>query len=239
MENATSNPTSAAASINAIANQSIQQIDTGLKACRQSGTAWNDNSLALQAIMLSSSIIQRLTPGNSPYRDAAQKIVQQTNSFTSDRQDRSVAVEKLIGILSALRCEYELGYASTVTEMVRIQTLNEILDQAQHHLKTGGKDAAAVLIGGVLERHIKALCAKHTVATTRKKADGKSCDLTLQELVQDLSKAGIYNAAQEKILTSLLGVRNLAAHGNYDQYDKKQVTWMLDAVTEFMANHSA
>ena len=96
------------------------------------------------------------------------------------------------------------------------------------------KDAAAVVVGSVLEEHLRQLAGLHNVATGAgpkpKKADAINADLV---------KAGVYDQLEQKSVTAWLGLRNSAAHGNYDEYDKGQVEALLSGVREFMIRHPA
>ena len=40
-------------------------------------------------------------------------------------------------------------------------------------------------------------------------------------------------------VTAWLALRNDAAHGNYDEYDHKQVAALIQGVRDFMVRHSA
>jgi hypothetical protein len=53
----------------------------------------------------------------------------------------------------------------------------------------------------------------------------------------DLAKAAIYNGLMQKRITHLAGVRNSAAHGNKEEFDKHDVAAMIDEVKRFLAQH--
>jgi len=99
------------------------------------------------------------------------------------------------------------------------------------------KDAAGVIIGSVLEEHLRKLAgifgASVTVGKAHKKAD---------TINADLAKAGAYNKLEQKNVTAWLGLRNDAAHGNYGNYGnygQSQVAIFLTSVREFMTRHPA
>lgn len=217
----------------------LEQIDAALLACNNTNSAWNDTSLAAQAIWQAASVITRLTSSGSAYYAAAEKIASHAASFVSHESNRSTAVEKMKGILLALRKDFENNYLSTVTELLRADTFADFLEQAEHLLAEGYKDAAAVIAGGVAEQHLKNLCIKHGVAITLAKPNGDIRNLKADELNSELAKANVYNKAYQKTITALLGIRNHAAHGEWDQYSKEQVKNMLAQVTDLVARYSA
>ena len=105
---------------------------------------------------------------------------------------------------------------------------------AEHLSNQGYKDPAAVLVGSVLEEHLRKLCLKNSlpvlVGVTHKKADS---------LNADLAGASVYSKLDQKSVTAWLDLRNKAAHGRYTDYTKDQVQLMLDGVRNFMARHVA
>ncbi len=105
---------------------------------------------------------------------------------------------------------------------------------ASYLLDEGYKDPAAVLIGGVLEEHLRKLCIKYGISIEEnykpKKAD---------KINSDLSKEKVYSKLDQKSITAWLDLRNKAAHGKYDEYSKKQVLLMLEGVRKFISRNTA
>jgi len=54
-----------------------------------------------------------------------------------------------------------------------------------------------------------------------------------------LSAKDVYSKLDQKNVTSWLGLRNDAAHGNYDNYTQQQVALMIDAIRDFMTRKPA
>ncbi|MFE6977890.1 hypothetical protein [Streptomyces sp. NPDC057682] len=52
----------------------------------------------------------------------------------------------------------------------------------------------------------------------------------------DLKKAGVYDGLQQKQITAWTDLRNMAAHGNYDD---TQVRLFIDGVRAFLMKHPA
>lgn len=106
---------------------------------------------------------------------------------------------------------------------------------SEHLLEEGYKDAAAVIAGTVIEQHLRALCVLNSIATTQPDGKWRKAEM----LNQDLVKAGATTTLEQKMVTSWLGLRNAAAHGEYEKYEETQVRLMIQAVSFFMARHPA
>jgi hypothetical protein len=61
--------------------------------------------------------------------------------------------------------------------------------------------------------------------------------LTIDPLNIQLAGAEIYSKLIQKQITSWAHVRNKAAHGEYDEYDRKQVEMMLLFVQNFASEN--
>ncbi len=155
--------------------------------------------------------LQRLAPDNSPYREAE-------------------SLKRRIGSLRALRRDYDEGFLSSVQGLIRAELFADFLEMAAHLLEQGYKDPAAVLIGGVLEEHLRTLCIVRSIPISisgrPKRADAMNTEL---------AAAGTYNKLDQKNVTAWLDLRNKAAHGEYMQYTSDQVATMLSGVREFAA----
>jgi hypothetical protein len=139
-----------------------------------------------------------------------------------------------IGILISIKNEIEGGWLTTVRGLVSAEIFSDFLEMSKYLLSNDYKDAAAVIIGSTLEEHLRQLCGNNSIETTGKTGDvdaAKKADL----LNSDLAKAGVYNKLDQKNVTAWLDLRNKAAHGQYDQYNKGQVETMLSGVSEFCA----
>jgi hypothetical protein len=172
--------------------------------------------------------VRRYAPKGSAHRDGAEALLKQfgvTNGYI---------VEPLLGILRALRADYAAGYLATVEELIHADLFSDFLEMAEHLLNQGYKDPSAVLIGSVLEEHLRKLCLKNSlpisVGGNPKKADTLNADLT---------GASVYSKLDQKSVTAWLDLRNKAAHGRYTEYTKDQVQLMLDGVRNFIVRNAA
>ena len=170
-----------------------------------------------------SSTIQRLAPHNSPFSVRSQEIMQ---TYGPGLYHKSHSL--LYGVLKSLKQAYEHNYLSSVQELVHADVFADFLEMAEHLLQSGYKDPAAVLIGGVLEEHLRKLCAKHGVPVSAPSGEPRKAS----QMNDDLAKIA-YDKLQQKGVTYWLDLRNKAAHGKYSEYDNKDVGQLLTSVREF------
>jgi len=108
---------------------------------------------------------------------------------------------------------------------------------AEHLLSNGYKDPAAVMVGSVLEEHLRQLCLKNDL-DVETEVDGKLKPKKVDRLNSELAKNEVYGKLDQKSVTAWLDLRNKAAHGKYDEYTAEQVKNMVLGVTEFLARVS-
>ena len=137
------------------------------------------------------------------------------------------------GVLCALLIDTKEGYLKSAEELVHAEVFSDFIEMADYLLQGGYKDAAAVIIGGVLEGHLRVLCRKHGIDPDMSAQSGgrpKKADAMNNEL----AKAGVYSKLDQKNVTAWLDLRNKAAHGHSSEYKKEQVDIMLAGVRDFM-----
>jgi hypothetical protein len=206
-------------------NHILNQIDTALglwethraKSKYDDLSDLHDRALLTELKTLVSATIDRLAPPNSPYRAAIDEIL-----------------PNRVGALRALRRDYEAGFLTSVQSLVRAEVFVDFLEMAEHLLQQGYKDPAAVLIGSVLEEHLRALCSVRGIPC---EVHGKPKRADLMN--SDLAGTGVYNKLDQKNVTAWLDLRNKAAHGHYGQYTTEQVRGMSAGVQEFMTRVAA
>jgi hypothetical protein len=139
------------------------------------------------------------------------------------------------GILKSIKTEIDNGWLTSLKGLVSAEIFSDFLEMAYHLLRENYKDPAAVMIGSVLEEHLRQLCIKHSIPTEDPKSGKpKKADLINSEL----ASAGIYNKLDQKNVTAWLDLRNKAAHGKYAEYNQQQVEFMMQTVTEFITRNS-
>jgi hypothetical protein len=142
-------------------------------------------------------------------------------------------IERGISILEAIKYEIENGWLRDIKELVTAEVFSDFLEMSKYLLDENYKDAAAVMIGSVLEEHLRQLCNNHSVDTHVTKGMDtvpKKADL----LNADLRKAGVYGPLEQKSVSTWLDLRNSAAHGKYGNYRKEQVDIMYIGVLDLV-----
>jgi hypothetical protein len=182
-------------------------------------------SQAMQTRMLAA--ITRWAPQGSVYSEEAERIL-------ARRDHASKNVLSLSGVLQGLKADIEAGYMQTVEELVHADVFADFIAMAEELVGKNYKDAAAVITGSVLEEHLRKLAGKHGIAT---QVGGKP--VKADTLNAELVKASAYNKLTQKSVTAWLDLRNNAAHGHYDEYDRAQVEAMIRDVRSVMERHPA
>jgi len=148
--------------------------------------------------------------------------------------NRVLSIQKGLSILNSIRHEINNDWLISMKLLISAEIFSDFLEMSRHLLDTKYKDAAAVMIGSVLEEHLRQLCKNHSVDITITKGTDiipKKTDV----LNADLVKAGVYNIMMQKNITAWLDIRNNAAHGHYDQYKIENVELMYQGVLNFIS----
>lgn len=213
----------------------LKQIDFALQKSDEiiEQSKYNDCSdlkwgIRNELITLIHATIDRLSPSSSIYRKNAEDIL---NRFgTSDSRN----LRPLSGILKALRTDYEQGHLESINELIHADIFGDFLEMAKYLLEEGYKDPAAVIAGGVIEEHLRKLCLKNGIDTLQgarpKKADAMNAELV---------KNSVYTKLDQKNITAWLDLRNKAAHGEYNEYTKENVSLMIQGILHFLSTNPA
>jgi hypothetical protein len=142
-------------------------------------------------------------------------------------------VSELVGILKGIQHDIKSGMLSDFRRLLQAEIFADFLEMAEYLLNEGYKDAAAVLLGAVLEDSLRKLAVGRGVSTTT--ADGKP--LTIDPLNIALVKDSAYGPLVQKQVTTWANLRNDAAHGHFSKYDAEQVKQMLLFVQKFCLDY--
>lgn len=171
--------------------------------------------------------IERIVGKRSIYYEQVVEISKKRNHVYNH-------VAEQIGVAKALLSDIENDYLRSFEEIIHGDLFADYLEMSTHLEQNGYKDAAAVLAGSTLEAHMRQLCNKHGVATVlgtkMKKADTLNAELV---------KAQAYTKSDQKSVTAWLGIRNSAAHGNYNEYTRDQVKLLIDSIRDFIRRNPA
>jgi hypothetical protein len=212
-----------------IVNELKEVLDEACELVPETTPQYESGSHTSQAISLMRSAIERFTPEDSSYRRQVAKLLQHPVAAA-----RAGTANDMIGALQALIRDFDKGRLRSIEELIHSDVSGDYLQQAETLLRAGYKDPAVVLVGSVLEQHLRQLAGRRGISAfaggTWKKAD---------RLNADLAKAGIYGKTEQKSVTALLGRRNDAAHGDYDQYSTGDVRLMIEQIEGFLARFPA
>ncbi|WP_198175156.1 hypothetical protein [Spirosoma telluris] len=142
--------------------------------------------------------------------------------------------ESKVHIIQSVKEEIENGWLLSYKKLITAEVFSDFLEMGKYLLDEKYKDPAAVMIGSVLEEHLRQLCATYSVDTTVVKGNdvvAKKADL----LNADLVKVGAYGVLEQKNVTAWLDLRNRAAHGKYGEYVIEQVQLMYQGVLDFVS----
>lgn len=118
---------------------------------------------------------------------------------------------------------------------IQLETVSDYLSQAQMLVedKSMHPAAAAVLIGASLEEFLRTWLEAIDVDTS-------SIKQTIAGYAQELKRLDLLQKQDLKDITSWAGIRNHAAHGDFDDVnDHKRIRLMLEGVNLFIRRHSS
>lgn len=142
----------------------------------------------------------------------------------------------LVGVLDSARKDIEQGWLTTLRGLVTADVFSDFLEMAEHLLEQEYKDPAAVMIGSVLEEHLRQLCTAHQIPIDFE-YNGVQKPKKADTMNADLAKADLISKLDQKSVTAWLDLRNKAAHGCYTEYTAEQVTLLLQSVRDFITRH--
>lgn len=177
-------------------------------------------------------LIKRLYQSESQYQVNLDRVLA-TPSFSTMHSNYFGHIAELAGILKGIQSDIHSGMLDEVRGLIQAEILAGFLEMAEHLLDQGYKDAAAVLLGAVLEDALRRVSDRRGLNTNN--SHGRP--LTIDPLNTNLAKAGEYNALVQKQITSWANLRNSAAHGRFAEYDTDHVRQMLLFTQKFCADH--
>ncbi len=144
-------------------------------------------------------------------------------------------VEYLIAPLEAFirHIEHGLLEGVSIERKAQIEVVSDFLDQANTLLDSKGvhPGAPAVIIGAALEEFLRNWIEEDGLSLGGKKP-------SLDSYANVLRKANLITKQDVKDITSWGGLRNHAAHGEWDEVkDKNRVSIMLEGVNLFMRKY--
>lgn len=114
----------------------------------------------------------------------------------------------------------------------RIDASTDLMEQVQALLDDDKvhEAAAVMLAGAALEEFLRALLAMHPQATVQGRPG-------ISNYAAALQRSGVLGRQDGKELTSLAGIRNAAAHGQFGALSREQAALFADRISLFMQQH--
>lgn len=174
------------------------------------------------------SFVERIYGKNHSYYSSI-------NSYISG--NKASDVESGLEVLNSIEQEITGDWLFTLKGFLAAELFDNFLEMAKHLLEQGYKDPSAVIIGSVLEEHLRQLCTANEIDIEYENK-GNLVTKKADRLNSDLAKGEVYTKLDQKAVTMWLDLRNKAAHGKYEEYSKDQVENMYSGVVEFMSRVS-
>ena len=190
----------------------------------------NDDGLYMEVKTQLFSLMSFISPNSEHLRQLRDEI----NKWTSD------ATSYLLGYVKALKSDYEAGMFESLTEVIEVNVVSDYMGQAEQLLGEGVRGQydhvpAAVLAGAILEDALRRLCQRQTPPIDVQRSDGSP--KTLDPLITDLQKVPVFNKAKADQLKSWAKIRNYAAHGEFAEFNRRDVEAMIPGVRAFIADY--
>ncbi|MCY3720002.1 MAG: hypothetical protein OXG07_10675 [Anaerolineaceae bacterium] len=145
------------------------------------------------------------------------------------------AAEKTLGILEGLKDDYESGMLDEMFRRIEAEATYDFMKQAEQ-LLDGEKPEydhvpAAVLAGAVLENGLRRLCQRQSppIETLRENGNPKRLNSLIEEL-----QGEAYNPAKGDQLKAWAKIRNAAAHGEIEKFNRDDVVDMIAGIKRFL-----
>ena len=152
-----------------------------------------------------------------------------TEDFFNIHSNRCSHIAQLQGCLIAVRDDLKSGMLNNYKNLIVAEIFEDFFEMAEYLLQRGYKDASAVIIGAILEDNLRQMCLKKSIKLKKNKGNPKN----METLNQDLYKKGAYDKLHYKQVIAWGDIRNNAAHGDFEKYDKPQVELMLMGARQF------
>lgn len=182
-----------------------------------------------QSLVTSSiAAIHRITGENSTYNKEIKRIQTISPNF-------HFYISGIMGVVKGLKYDIDNGFLQSLIELIHGDVFSNFLEMASHLVENGYKDAGAVIAGSTLENHLKQLAVKNGIATNDENGKPKKASTINVEL----AKANVYEKLDSKNVTAWLDLRNKAAHGNYGEYNREQVSLLILSIQNFITRKPA
>ncbi|XBT41643.1 hypothetical protein ABNP32_13425 [Pseudomonas viridiflava] len=169
--------------------------------------------------------IQQVAPQGGFYMSELKRIVEHEELKGGFPKS---SLEKLLGLLQSVQLEAQAGLLVKLEDQVVASAFDDFLDHATQYHKAGKLNEAAVLASAVLEDTIKRIARKCEVAVS---------GVSLEPLIDELTKCNVFTQVKAKRLKSYAAIRNHALHAEWDKLDIRDVGAQLSGLRELLDEH--
>lgn len=147
--------------------------------------------------------------------------------FTSNPKNSLATVDVALGTVESIKHELENDYLLTITQLVKAETMADLLGQAEHLTEAGYHLGAGVIGRAVLEEHLRDLCKELECPPNKKRPTINDYNLALYGIEH-------YSKIKMKQIDSLASIGNDAAHNkpNLSSEDIKKLIYTLPEIIE-------
>jgi hypothetical protein len=177
-------------------------------------------------------LVRNLYGENSQHFDSYRRALS-TNNFFSLHSNNYDHFTQMVGVAKAIKHDIAQGLLVNFKLLLQAEVFADFLEMGEYLLEEGYKDAAAVIIGSVLEDGLRKISERSGLSIHTE--SGKK--LTIEPLNMQLAGANIYSKLIQKQITSWAHIRNKASHGEFSEYNKEQVQMMLLFVQNFASEY--
>lgn len=140
-----------------------------------------------------------------------------------------------LGILSAATAELQNNWVETTRGAITSEILTEFMAMAKNHIEAGNLQSGLILIGAVIEKHLRDLCLAGDISTTNQQSGSATPKKPLQ-LTGEGYKKKLYDRQQHKKIISWLEICDNAALDTISDISVEQAQKMHADVSRFLAD---
>lgn len=175
-----------------------------------------------------STLLTRVIPVGHVHREAAEAVAMLPVTCE--------ALDDAVSMLRGIKDDFDKGFLDDLSARIEAAIAVDYMGQAEDLLAEGQRGKfdhvpAAVLAGAVLEKALRTLCEQQEPPIEIKGLK------SLNPMIEALKKAGVINEAKNVQLRAWTLLRNLAAHGEFQQFDRSDVDNMIAGIKGFLAEN--
>lgn len=140
-----------------------------------------------------------------------------------------------LGILSAATIELQNNWVETTRGSITSEILAEFMAMAEIHIEAGNLQSGLILIGAVIEKHLRNLCLAGNISITNQQSGSTAAKKPIQ-LTGEAYKKKLYDRQQHKRIINWLELCNNAALDTLSDISVEQVQDMHADVSRFLAD---